>query len=106
MRLTAEEHKALAEQARAAGLSMSDLVRFRLFEDDGRPRVIVDSEALKALYRDQRRLGGLLNQVLRHANTRRQDFPILAAQTQKLLEQLGETTQQISDFLADARKSA
>ena len=104
-RLTAEDHRALADMAGACGLTISDYVRCRCLEDDGRPRIVVDSETLKALYRDQRRIGGLLNQLLRHANTRHQDFPGLAAQTQQALEELGSTTQQISELIADARAS-
>lgn len=105
IRLTEEEHRALAELDGACGLTISDYVRCRCLEDDGRPRIVVDDETLKALYRDQRRIGGLLNQLLRHANTRHQDFPELTAQTQQALEELGNTTQQISELIKDARAS-
>ena len=104
IRLTEEDHRALAELAGACGLTISDYVRCRCLEDDGRPRIVVDDEALKALYRDQRRIG-LLNQLPRHANTRHQDFPELAAQTQQALEELGGATQQISELIKDARAS-
>mgnify|MGYP003101532916 CR=1 FL=1 len=106
VRLTVSEHEALVSQARACGLSVSDFVRFRCLEDDGRPRIVVDTETLKSIYRDQRRIGGLLNQLLRHANARRQDFPALADQTQQAIEQLAETNGQISKLIADARTSA
>lgn len=103
IRLAAEDHKALSERAGACGLTISDYVRYRCLEDDGRPRIVVDDATLKALYRDQRRIGGLLNQLLRHANTRRQDFPELAAQARQVLDELGGTTKQISELMADAR---
>ena len=105
IRLSAEEHQALAEQARACGLTVSDYVRFCCLEDDGRPRIVVDDETLKSLYRDQRRIGGLLNQLLKHANTRHQDFPGLVEQAQHLMCQLGETNKQVSALIDEARKS-
>lgn len=102
IRLTAEDHRALSDHARACGLTISDYVRYRCLEDDGGPRIVVNDGILKALYRDQRRIRGLLNQLLRHANTRRQDFPDLAEQARQALDELGETTKQISELMADA----
>ena len=105
VRLSQSDRKAIASAAKACGVSMSDFVRYRCLEDDDRPRIVVDTETLKSLYRDQRRIGGLLNQLLRHANTRRQDLPDLAEQTSQALEQLGQTTEQISKLIEDARAS-
>lgn len=105
IRLTAEDHEVLVEQAGAYGVTVSDYVRCRCLEDDGRPRIVVDGATLKALYRDQRRIGGLLNQLLRHANTRRQDFPELATQAQQMLGELEKTTEQISELIANVRAS-
>lgn len=105
VRLSQADRKAIASAAKACGVSMSDFVRYRCLEDDDRPRIVVDTETLKSLYRDQRRIGGLLNQLLRHANTRRQDLPGLAEQTSQALEQLGRTTEQISKLIEDARAS-
>lgn len=106
VRLSASDHEALARTARASGLTVSDFVRRRCLEDDGRPRIIVDTETLKRLYVTERKLGGLLNQLLRHANERRQDFPELASEAESLLRQLSDSTTQISNFIAEAKASA
>lgn len=106
VRLTPGEHEALADKARALGLTVSDYVRIRCLADDGRPRITVDVETLKALYTDQRRIGGLLNQLTRHANTQPQDLPLLSGQLQAMLEQLAKTNAEISMLIADARTSA
>lgn len=106
VRMSQPDYEALAHAAGASGLTISDFVRFRCLEDDGRPRIVVDAEALRALYSNERRIGGLLNQLLRHANTRHQDFPQLAAQAQAALAQLEESTRQVSELIAEARASA
>jgi hypothetical protein len=106
VRMSEHDYKALARMARASGLTISDFVRFRCLEDDGRPRIVVDAETLKALYANERRIGGLLNQLLRHANARHQDFPELAGQAQAVLAQLEESTRQVSELIAEARASA
>ena len=67
---------------------------------------MVDAEALRALYSNERRIGGLLNQLLRHANTRHQDFPQLATQAQVVLTQLEESSRQVSELIAETRTSA
>jgi hypothetical protein len=106
VRLTSKEHEALAAKARVLGLTVSDYVRIRCLADDGRPHITVDAETLKELYTDQRRIGGLLNQLMRHVNTRPQDLPFLAGQLQAALEQLAKTNAEISKLIADARASA
>lgn len=106
VRLAKAEHDALAELARASGLTMSDFVRRRCLEDDGRPRIVVDTEVLKAIYRDQRRIGGLLNQLMRHVNAHRQEFPQLAEQTHSLLRQLEKTAAEVSALISEAKRSA
>ncbi len=106
VRMTQSDYKALARAAGASGLTISDFVRFRCLEDDDRPRIVVDAGMLKALYANERRIGGLLNQLLRHANTRHQDFPELARQAQTVLAQLEESTRQVSELIAEARASA
>ena len=105
VRMSQPDYEALARAAGASGLTISDFVRFRCLEDDGRPRIIVDAETLRALYSNERRIGGLLNQLLRHANTRHQDFPQLAAQAQAALAQLEKSTRQVSELIAEARTS-
>ena len=97
VRMSQSDYEALARAAGASGLTISDFVRFRCLEDDGRPRIVVDAE---------RRIGGLLNQLLRHANTRHQDFPQLATQAQAVLTQLEESSRQVSELIAEARTSA
>lgn len=106
VRMSQSDYEALARAAEASGLTISDFVRFRCLEDDGRPRIVVGAEALRAPYSNERRIGGLLNQLLRHANTRHQDFPQLAAQAQAALAQLEESTRQVSELIAEARSSA
>jgi uncharacterized protein (DUF1778 family) len=106
VRLTVEEHEALAIKAGALGLTISDYVRIRCLADDARPHITVDAETLKALYTDQRRIGGLLNQLLRHINSQPQDLPLLAAQLQLTLEQLSETGAETAKLIVDARTSA
>lgn len=103
VRLSEDEHRALAEQARALGVSMSDLARHRCLEDDSRPRIITDIPTLQQIYRDQKRIGGLLNQLLRHANARRGAFPELESSANELLGRLSITTSLISDFIQEAR---
>ena len=106
VRMSQSDYEALARAAGASGLTISDFVRFRCLEDDGRPRIVVDAEALRALYSNERRVGGLLHQLLRHANPRHQGFPQLAAQAQAALAQLEESTRQISELIAETRASA
>ena len=106
VRMQQSDYEALARAAGASGLTISDFVRFRCLEDDGRPRIVIDAETLKALYANERRIGGLLNQLLRHANARHQDFPELAGQAQAVLVQLEESSKQISRLIAEARISA
>lgn len=105
VRLSAAEHEALVQKAKASGLSVSDFVRSRCFKEDDRPRIVVDTQMLKRLYSDQRRIGGLLNQLLRHANFRRQDFSELADQAQSVVGQLEKTTQEINQFIVDVYTS-
>lgn len=106
VRLSDAEYEALVERAKTSGLTISHFVRRRCLGKDDRPRIVVDVDILKALYRDQKRIGGLLNQLLRHANTRPQDFPLLVEQAQKTLAQLYGTSEEISELIADARASA
>lgn len=106
VRMSQSDYEALARAAGASGLTISDLVRFRCLEDDGRPRIVVDAETLKRLYANERRIGGLLNQLLRHANARHQDFPELAGQAQSVLAQLEETSKELSELIAEARAFA
>lgn len=106
VRVTPAEHKALAAKAGAAGLTLSDYVRTRCLADDDRPRIVIDVETIKALYHNQRRISGLLNQLMRHVNTQPQDLPLLAAQLQLALEQLAKTSAETSKLIADARASA
>lgn len=106
VRMSNSDYEALARMAKASGLTISDFVRFRCLEDDGRPRIVVDANTLRALYSNERRIGGLLNQLLRHANSRHQDFPELAAQAHAALAQLEESTKQVSELIAEARTSA
>lgn len=105
VRMSQSDYEALARMARSSGLTISDFVRFRCVEDDSRPRIVVDAETLRSLYANERRIGGLLNQILRHANTRHQDFPELAGQAQSVIAQLEETSKQVSELIAEARAS-
>lgn len=105
VRLASAEHEALAQRAKASDLSISDYVRFCCLKENDRPRIIVDMQVLKRLYSDQRRIGGLLNQLLRHANTRHQDFPELADQAQDTLNQFRETNRLITNFITDVYTS-
>lgn len=102
VRLSVAEYEALQLSAKVSGLNVSEFVRSRCLKEDDRPRIVVDMQVLKRLYSDQRRIGGLLNQLLRHANTRHQDFSELADQVQETLNQLRETNQLITNFITDA----
>ena len=105
VRMSEKDYRALASNAKACGLTISDFVRFRCIEDVDYPRIVIDSETFKALYANERTIGGLLNQLLRHANTWRQDFPQLVGQVQTVLVQLQENTKEISELLAETRFS-
>lgn len=64
VRITPEEHKALAAMAGAEGLSISDYVRRRSLIEETRPKLVVNEEMLKQIYSNHRRAAGLLNQAM------------------------------------------
>lgn len=103
IRLTEEEHATLAAYARACGLSITDYVKVRCLEDDGRPRIVTDVEALRKTYSSLRKIGGLLNQLMQHANRRRQDFPSLVGEAEKATIQIRRTCSDVSNLIEDAR---
>lgn len=104
VRLTARECKQLANRAAECKLSVSAYVRHRCLNDYEGPSIVVDPQVLHDLYRDQRRIGGLLNQLLRHANSRHQDFPELVEQAQTALTELSVSNTAIVDFIAAITK--
>ena len=70
-----------------------------------RPIINTDVEALKSLLSDEKRLGGLLNQALKHANMNPSQFGLLAGQIENLLTEMHTLNNRIAEFITDVKKS-
>ena len=70
-----------------------------------RPIINTDVEALKSLLSDEKRIGGLLNQALKHANMNPSQFSRLATQIEGLLNEMHELNNKISDFITEVKQS-
>lgn len=105
VRVSPEEHAEISRRAASAGLGLSEYARRCCLRDGGRPRVETDVELLRRIYAGQRHIGGNLNQAMRLADARRQDFPRLVGQLERLLVQVSESTEEISQFIQDAQAS-
>lgn len=104
VRLAAGEHQALADQARACGLAMSDFVRLRCLEDDGRPRIVTDVEALRKIHVNLRRAGSNLNQCARELNTYHNPKSISDSLSDAFIA-VYEASKDVSEFISEARRS-
>lgn len=104
VRLASDEHQILVSRARAYGLTMSDFVRYRCLEDDERPRIVTDVEALRKIHVNLRRAGSNLNQCARELNTHHNPVPIDNALTEAF-NAVSKASKDVSEFISDARKS-
>ena len=57
VRLSPEEHAAIARRASGAGLTVSEYIRRSALQDTDRPIIRTDAEKLQALYRNLRKAG-------------------------------------------------
>ncbi len=105
LRVSVNERTAIHQLASENGLSTSEYIRKCILQNNDRPVIQTDVNTLKELYANQRRIGGLLNQLLKHANSRRQDFPSLVPQVQKTLDELSATSEQINEFIQLVKRS-
>ena len=104
VRLSVSEYQALANQARACGLTMSDFVRLRCLEDDGRPRIVTDVETLRKIHVNLRRAGSNLNQCARELNTYHNSKSI-SDSLSDAFSAVREASKDVSEFISETRKS-
>lgn len=104
VRLSPEEHAAIARRASDAGLTVSEYIRRSALQDTDRPIIRTDAEKLQALYRNLRRAGGNLNQIARELNARHKpnefESEILIA-----FRSISRASDELSAFIHDARNS-
>lgn len=105
VRATSDEHRRAMAKAAAAGVTLSELIRSRVFDDENRPLIQTDPERLQAIYANLRKAGGNLNQVVRLCNTRKQMADALAPELERALASVSQAAEDVSEFLADARRS-
>lgn len=104
VRLTQEEHDAIRSRAESAGLGMSEYLRKRALQDDGRPIIRTDNEQLRSLYRNLRKAGGNLNQCARELNTHHRPERVIE-ELEDALAAVARASEEVSAFIADARNS-
>ena len=105
VRVTNAERARLLRRAQRSGLGISEYSRRKLFQQENRPIINTDVEALKSLLSDEKRIGGLLNQALKHANMNPAQFSRLATQIEGLLNEMHELNNKISDFINEVKSS-
>ena len=105
LRLSEAERARLFRRAQRSGLGVSEYARRKLFLNENRPIINTDVEALKSLLSDEKRLGGLLNQALKHANMNPAQFGLLAGQIKNLLTEMHTLNNRIAEFITDVKKS-
>ena len=105
LRLSEAERARLFRRAQRSGLGVSEYARRKLFLNENRPIINTDVEALKSLLSDEKRIGGLLNQALKHANMNPAQFSRLATQIEGLLNEMHELNNKISDFINEVKSS-
>ena len=105
VRMTDAERARLTKRAQSSGLGISEYSRRKLFMKADRPIINTDVEALKSLLSDEKRIGGLLNQALKHANMNPAQFGLLAGRIEGLLNEMHELNNKIADFINEVKKS-
>lgn len=105
VRLTNTERARLLRRAQRSGLGISEYSRRKLFLKADRPIINTDVEALRSLLSDEKRIGGLLNQALKHANMNPAQFGLLAGRIEELLGEMHELNNKIADFINEVKKS-
>lgn len=105
VRATENEHRRAMAKAHAAGVTLSELIRSRIFDDENRSLIQTDPEQLRAVYANLRKAGGNLNQVVRLCNTRKQMADQLAPELNQALAAVTKAAEDVSEFLAEARRS-
>lgn len=104
VRIARSEHDAIERRARASGLSFSEYVRRSALSDFDRPVIRTDPEELRKVYVNLRRSGNLLNQCARELNTHHRPDRI-EAELSEAFHAVARASADVSDFIADARKS-
>lgn len=104
IRLSWAEHRAIAQRAKAAGLTMSEYVRTCCTTDRTGPVITTDAEELRKIHVDLRKIGGSLNQVARELNTRHRPDDIEDS-LHTALSAVAQASQDVSIFISDARRS-
>ena len=105
VRMSEAERARLQKRVQRSGLGISEYSRRKLFKDENRPIINTDIEALRALLSDEKRIGGLLNQALKHANTNPVQFGFLANEIENLLNEMHELNAKIASFIDDVKDS-
>lgn len=104
VRLTRKQHREIKDRAKASGLTVSDYVRIRCTTDPEGPVIKTDAETLRRMHANLRRAGSNLNQVARELNTRHRpgevEDDLLCA-----LDAVAQASENISKFIADARRN-
>lgn len=104
VRLSPEEHAAIAWRASGAGLTVSEYIRRSALQDTDRPIIRTDAEKLQALYRNLRKAGGNLNQVARELNTHHRPAE-LEAEMLIAFRSISRASDELSAFIHAARNS-
>lgn len=102
VRLSPEEHAAIARRASGAGLTVSGYMRRSALLDTDRPIIRTDAEQLQALYRNLRKAGGNLNQIARELNTHHRPAE-LQAEMLIAFRSISRASDEVSAFISDAR---
>ena len=105
VRMSEKERARLQRRAQRSGLGISEYSRRKLFQQENRPVINTDVEALKSLLSDEKRIGGLLNQALKHANMNPTQFGRLAGQIEGLLNEMHELNNKIAKFIKEVKQS-
>lgn len=104
VRLTRKQHRDIKDRAKAAGLTVSDYVRIRCTTDPDGPVIRTDAEALRRVHANLRRAGSNLNQVARELNARHRPNEV-EDDLRKTLNIVAKASEDVSNFIADARRS-
>ena len=104
VRLSTEEHAAIARRASCAGLTVSEYMRRSALQDTDRPIIKTDAEKLQALYRNLRKAGGNLNQIARELNARHKPNE-LESEMLIAFRSIARASDELSAFIRDARNS-
>lgn len=104
VRLTEVDDMAIRDRARAVGLSRSEYMRRVATHSDDVPRIIVDTDELKRIHTDLRRIGSNLNQIARELNTHHRTECITGS-IDGVLSKVAETTDEVANLIITTRNS-